>query len=211
MRITFNIERLVPRFLLNDPNGYALAKAIEKAFRICAEAAQRGIDIIQDPYKMPEWRLDERAGELNCIYDYNGTIEQKRYWIINATYLFQTYGTPQAIYNFLEGFFQNIKVEEYWEYGGDLFHFRVAVSDPNNDQAKLDWAIKAIGGVKNCRSILDDVFFENFAGILVSADTDYRGSFYPYVSSPAALGGGATQDDADQVADNDLTEEWGNE
>lgn len=173
MNISFNIERLVPRFLLADKNGYALAKAIEQAFQLVAEGAQHGIDIIQDPYKMPEWRLDELAGELGCLYDYNGTIEQKRYWIINATYLYTVYGTPQAIYNFLEGYFQTVQVEEAWEYGGDPYHFRVTVSGGNYGADVISWAQKAIQNVKNVRSVLDAVTIDNSSEIIVTADMDY--------------------------------------
>lgn len=195
MKISFNIERLVPRFLLNDKNGYALAKAIERAFQIVAEAAQNGLDIIQDPYKMPEWRLDELAGELGCLYDYNGSIEQKRYWIVNATYLYTVYGTPQAIYNFLEGYFQNVLVEEWWEYGGEPFHFRVTVSGGSYDADKIAWAQKAIMNVKNVRSVLDGVTIDSSSEIVVSADTDWFYVQYPY----------AAEDD--QTAANDLTED----
>ncbi|MBQ9252236.1 MAG: hypothetical protein IJ188_06350 [Clostridia bacterium] len=173
MRISFNIEKLVPRFILNDKNGYALAKAIERAFQLVAEGAQYGIDILQDPYKMPEWRLDELAGELGCLYDYNGTIDQKRYWIINATYLYSVYGTPQAIYNFLEGYFQTVQVEENWEYGGEPFHFRVTVSGGNYDADVIAWAQKAISNVKNVRSILDNVTIDNSSEIIISADMDW--------------------------------------
>jgi len=194
VNITFNIERLVPRFLLADKNGYALAKAIERAFQLVAEGAQRGLDIIQDPLKMPEWRLDELAGELGCLYDYNGTVEQKRYWVMNATYLYTVYGTPQAIYNFLEGYFQTVQVEENWEYGGDPFHFRVTVSGGSYDSDKIAWAQKAIMAVKNVRSVLDTVLIDNSSEILVSADTDHFEVAYPYAAVD------------DQVAANDLAE-----
>ena len=194
MRIDFNIERLVPRHILADKNGYALAKAIERAFQIVAEAAQTGIDIIQDPEKMPEWRLDERAGELGCLYDYNGTIEQKRYWISQATYLYSVYGTPQAIYNFLEGSLQTVEVEENWQYGGEPFHFRVTVSGEGYESDRITWATKAILGVKNVRSILDDVTIDNSSEIIVTADTDW----FPVQTLYAA--------EDDQTAANGLTE-----
>ncbi|MBQ6960879.1 MAG: hypothetical protein IJP78_07890 [Clostridia bacterium] len=182
MDINFQIERLVPRFLLRDKNGYALAKAIERCFQMAAESAQHGIDIIQDPEKMPEWRLDELAGELGCLYDYNASIEKKRYWITNATYLYTVYGTPQAIYNFLEGYFQVVTVEENWEYNGDPFHFRVVVSNPTYDADKITWAQKAVSEVKNVRSVLDNVTIDSSAEIVVSADTDY---FYVQNEYPA--------------------------
>jgi len=179
MDITFKIERLVPAFLLRDKNGYALAKAIERAFQLVAEGAQYGIDIIQDPYKMPEWRLDELAGELGCLYDYNGSIESKRYWVINAIKLYTVYGTPQAIYNFLEGMFSNVEVEEFWQYGGEPFHFRVIISDSGYVADRVLWAQKAINAVKNVRSVLDGVTVDASGEIVVTADTDY---FYiPYL------------------------------
>ena len=193
MNISFNIERLVPRFLLGDRNGYALAKAIERAFQLAAEAAQRGLEIISDPEKMPEWRLDEMAGELNCLYDYNGTPEQKRYWIANATYLYTIYGTPKAISSFLEGYFKTVEVEESWQYDGDPFHFRVTVSGSNSEES-IAWAQKAIAAVKNVRSILDDVTVDNSGTLILTADMDYFRSPYFF--------------DADELTTGDGIEEW---
>lgn len=177
-----NIERLLPRFILSDKNGYAIAKAIEHIFQRVADAAVRGVEIIQDPQKMPEWRLDELANELGCLYDFNGTIEQKRYWIENATYLYTVYGTPQAIYNFLEGYFQNVQVEEFWEYGGEPFHFRVTVSGESYDAKKIAWAQKAIENVKNVRSVLDAVAIDSSSEITVSLETDCLEVPYLYAS-----------------------------
>jgi len=197
MRITFNIERLVPRYILDDDNGHALAKAIEKAWRYCAEKVEEGIGIVLDPMKMPEWRLDEYAGELGCVYDYNGTIDQKRYWVINAQYLQSVFGTKQAIYNFLEGFFQEVRVEEWFEYNGQPYHFRVTVSDPNYTNEKNAWAVKAIEAVKNVRSKLDDITLNNEAQIVVSGETERWDVIVPYASTD------------DQTAANDLTD-WEN-
>ena len=172
MGMKIDARYLVPRFILNYKNGYALAKAMEHIFQTVADAAERGIEILQDVSKMPEWRLDERAGELGCLYDYDGSIEQKRYWIANARGLYRQYGTPQAIYSFLEGYFQNISVEENWEYGGEPFHFRVTVSGGDYNARKIAWAQKAILNVKNVRSVLDAVTIDSSGEILVSGDAD---------------------------------------
>lgn len=75
------MERLFPKYLLNDKNGYALAKAIIKGMEIFIQTVQSGIDTVLDVDKMPEWRLDELAREYNCLYDYNEDIETKRRWI----------------------------------------------------------------------------------------------------------------------------------
>ena len=155
MKINFSIERLTPRFLYRDKNGYALCKAIERAFQMAAESAERGLSIIQNPDKMPEWRLDEMAWELNCLYDYTADEESKRFWIKNAIWLFTAYGTPQAVINYLGGNYQFVRVEEYWEYGGAPFHFKVILENPGVPGGAVEWAAKAIVETKNVRSILD--------------------------------------------------------
>lgn len=186
--LKFDVDRLIPRFLRSDRNGYALARAMEHIFQRVADAVIRGIEIIQDVSKMPEWRLDELATELNCLYDYNAGIEQKRYWIANATKLYRVYGTPQAINNFLEGYFQNVQVEENWEYGGEPFHFRVTISGESYDAKKIAWAQKAIENVKNVRSILDSVSIDSSSEILVSAETDNFEVPYLYASETELCG-----------------------
>lgn len=173
MKITFDIGRIVPKYLLADRNGRAVAKAIEAAFQYVAGQAENGLEILNDVDKMPEWRLDEYAGELGCLYDYNATVEQKRYWLKNAQYLSSVMGTKQAIYNFLEGYFQMVDIEEFWQYGGDPFHFRVIVSGTQYDETKINWARKAILAMKNVRSVLDSVTIETGGEIIVSADTEW--------------------------------------
>lgn len=173
MKITFDIGQLVPKYLLVDRNGKAMAKAIEAAFQYVAKATEDGLDILKDVDKMPEWRLDEYANDLGCLYDYSGTVEQKRYWLKNAKYLSDVTGTRQAIYNFLEGYFNMVEVEEFWQYGGEPFHFRVIVSATQYDEQKINWARKAIMSMKNVRSVLDSITIESGGEIIVSVDTEY--------------------------------------
>ena len=153
--IDFTIHQLFPDFILADKNGYAMAKAIERALQIMCSTIQTGVDNLQDIDKMPEWRLDEMAWELGCLYDHNANIETKRRWIKDATPLYSALGTPQAIYNFIEGFFDQVELEEHWQYAGDPFHFRVTVSGEWND-ANEAWLRRAIEASKNVRSVLDD-------------------------------------------------------
>lgn len=176
-RITFDISRLVPRFLYKDKNGYAISRAIERAFQYVAAKVENGIAVIQDPEQMPEWRLDEMAGELGCLYDYSGTLESKRYWIANAIPLYAITGTPQAIYDFLGGVFDDIELEEFWQYDGDPFHFRVTVEGvwtPENEA----WARNAIAMAQNARSVLDGLRIGCRAAIGISAVGEIKARFY---------------------------------
>lgn len=176
--IDFSIHRLFPDFILADKNGYAMAKAIERALQIMFETVQTGIDTVQNIDKMPEWRLDEMAWELGCLYDYNGNIENKRHWIKDATPLYSALGTPKAVYNFLDGFWDQVELEEHWQYSGDPFHFRVTVSGEWND-ANETWLRRAIAASKNVRSVVDDIAIGSGTTIIVRGEGAELARFVP--------------------------------
>jgi P2-related tail formation protein len=178
--IKFRIEELVPRFLLKDKNGYALSKAIERALQIMCDKVKEGLDIILDVEKMPEWRLDEMAWELGVLYDYTAEVKEKRRWIREALPMFAAYGTPQAIYDYLLGVFDTVKVEENWEYGGEPFRFRVIVGG-DYTQEKEAWSLKAIEQTKNVRSVLDALISVQGAdsGIVIKSGNIGASILYP--------------------------------
>lgn len=156
--VTFDIADLFPRFLLNDKNGHAMAKAMEAGLKYFLEKCQDGLDTLTDIDKMPEWRLDELAWEYGILYDYRADIETKRAWIKDATPYYLLYGTVAGIKQYLEGRFDSIDVQECWQYGGDPFHFRVIVTGEWSDEAD-EWAKKAVAATKNVRSVLDTITF----------------------------------------------------
>lgn len=181
--IEFDITRLWPKFILRDKNGYALAKAIEAGLRYFLERCQQGLDCVLDPDKMPEWRLDEMAWELNCLYDYSATVEAKRKWIKDAIPLYSIWGTPQSIIEYLTGYFDAIELEENWQYGGDPYHFRVTLTGEWTDE-KETWARRAIETAKNVRSVMDTLAAGAGATILVGAALDGYWRFqYPMTGS----------------------------
>ena len=162
---TFNIEQWVPKFILNDKNGYAIAKAIEAAMQTMNDTVAEGLACIIDFDTMPEWRLDELAWEYNCLYDYNASIETKRNWIKNASRFYLTYGTPAGIVQYLQGVYGSVNVEEAAQYGADPYHFRVIVTGEWS-QASDAWAQKAVEATKNVRSVLDNIIF-NSGGVTI--------------------------------------------
>lgn len=186
--IDFTIHQLFPDFILADKNGYAMAKAIERALQIMCSTIQTGVDNLQDIDKMPEWRLDEMAWELGCLYDHNANIEIKRRWIKDATPLYSALGTPQSIYNFIEGFFDQVELEEHWQYAGDPFHFRVTVSGEWND-ANEAWLRRAIEASKNVRSVLDDIALGSGTTIIVSGEGGELARFCPPLTGDGLYAG----------------------
>ena len=186
--IDFTIHHLFPDFILADENGYAMAKAIERALQIMCSTIQTGVDNLQDIDKMPEWRLDEMAWELGCLYDHNANIEKKRHWIKDATPLYSALGTPRAIYNFLKGFFDHVELEEHWQYPGEPFHFRVTVSGEWND-ANEAWLRRAIEASKNVRSVLDDIALGSGTTIIVSGEGGVMARYSPPLTGDGLYAG----------------------
>ena len=128
------------------------------------------------------------AWELGCLYDHNANIETKRRWIKDATPLYSALGTPQAIYNFLEGFFDQVELEEHWQYAGDPFHFRVTVSGEWND-ANEAWLRRAIEASKNVRSVLDDIALGSGTTIIVSGEGGELARFCPPLTGDGLYAG----------------------
>lgn len=157
---TFQCKQWVPQFLLNDKNGYAMAKAIEAAVQYMNDKIQEGLDCLTDYDSMPEWRLDELAWETNCIYDFTADVETKRLWIKNAGPYYRIYGTPSSIKKYMRSYsnFGEAAIEESWEYRGQPFHFRVIIQGDETPENEA-WARKAIEQAKNVRSVLDEIIF----------------------------------------------------
>lgn len=167
--MNFELRQLFPTFLLADHNGYAMAKAIEAGLRMMCKTVQGGMDALQDVDKMPEWRLDEMAWETGCLYDYNADVAVKRRWVKNAIPYYSLFGTVQAIYEVLDGYFENIVVEESWEYGGEAFHFRVSAEGEWTKEAS-ELLGRIVERAKNVRSILDGLVSADAAAIGIATE-----------------------------------------
>lgn len=149
-----DIKGLVPRFILKDRNGFAMAKAIEAGLNNYLAICQQALGVWGDVDAMPEWRLDELAWEYNIPYDHTAAVEKRREWVRNAYELSRLWGTAEGIRRYLDGYFDNADIEEYWKYGGDPYHFRLALSGEWSDENHA-WTMNAANMVKNLRSVLD--------------------------------------------------------
>lgn len=191
--IEVDIRQLVPRFLLKDKNGGAIAAAIEAAMRYMTGRAREGFDLIAHTGTMPEWRLDEMAWELNCLYDYRGSADQKRRWIENSIPIYRVYGTPRAIINYLEGMFEGVEVEENQLYGGDPYHFRVTLTGEWTDE-KEAWARRAADVARNVRSVLDAIAVGSHHRLFIGGSGGAAARFLYGVTGDSLLTGTVPQD-----------------
>lgn len=157
--IQFDIKNLVPHFILEDRDGWAMAKAIEAGMKHFLKVAQTAVDTWGNPDAMPEWRLDEMAWEYNIPYDYTADVEIKREWIRNVFALSKLYGTPDGIVQYMGAYYEDAQLQENWAYNGNPYHFRMVFPDSWTPE-KVAWATKTINEVKNVRSVLDSFYFK---------------------------------------------------
>ena len=171
----FDITKFLPRFLLEDKNGYAMAMAIGAGIKALNDGLLEGVGCVTDPDAMPEWRLDEVAWEYDIPYDYTAEPEVKREWIRNAYEISRLFGTRAGIERMMEAFVGSADVAEAPEYGGSAFHFRVRYTG-SWDQDRVKWANTALRAAKNVRSVLDSYTFGRKIGVPVFAG----GALYTY-------------------------------
>jgi phage tail P2-like protein len=160
-----DVKQMVPAFLLDDNNGYAMAKMIEYAMEYLRKACTRGLEIVFDIDKMPEWRLDELAWEYDVTwYDADADIDSKRAQIKAAQAFFDKMGTPKAVEEALAAVYGAGRLEEWWEYGGEPYHFSVYVTDASALTEKRARFMKLLSMVQNVRSVLDNVYYSGASG-----------------------------------------------
>ncbi len=104
--------------------------------------------------------LDILAADLKVEwYDYEGTVEEKRKTIRECIDVHRYKGTKYAVETALKGVYENVRVSEWFEYGGEPYHFKVTIYDSANNDEKRSRILYKIKYYKNLRSVLDDVVF----------------------------------------------------
>ncbi|GAK06023.1 putative phage tail protein [Geomicrobium sp. JCM 19037] len=93
-------------------------------------------------------------------YERSMGLETKRELISDAVFLHQTRGTPAAVERLITTLFNDGRVEEWWEYGGEPYMFRVITNNPSANQERALEFIRAVNAVKNMRSHLETVILE---------------------------------------------------
>lgn len=145
----------VPFSVLRDEDKDKLARAIApELVKIIGNAA-----IFPRIEEMSEAVLDILAYDLKVDwYEYSAPIENKRCAIKEAMFVHRYKGTKYAVETALHSVFTDAKVEEWFEYGGEPFHFKLTVygSSSGND---LKGLIARIQYAKNLRSVMDNVLF----------------------------------------------------
>jgi len=172
--IDFDIGQLAPRFLMDDRNGRAMARAMEAGMMAALEVVRRGVELVIDVQSMPEWRLDELAWELNTPwYIHDAGIDAKRSAILRGENVNRRLGTPWAVETVAGMYFGASEVQEWHDYDGEPFHFQVLTGNLNAATLHSVVFRELVERTKNARSVFDGVIvnprtptLEMWAGML---------------------------------------------
>lgn len=157
------VVNLLPQSLKSDPFVVALAEAVEKELKEAYREAERLANFM-DVDNLPESVLDHLLWYFHITYDEGAglatTIEEKRRLVKNAIKIHRIKGTKKALEMVLEILDMRGRITEWFEYGGEPYHFRVELLEITNkglsddSLALLDRLIEAY---KNKRSWLEAI------------------------------------------------------
>ena len=108
--------------------------------------------------ELDEGILDILAEDLKIDwYDYDATLEIKRRTVKDSWYVHRRMGTVAAVEKALSDVWPDSQVEEWFQYGGDPFHFRVILDATEDDNPiYIDTALDKVRLFKPARAAIDN-------------------------------------------------------
>lgn len=155
------LQHFLPSSIASDNNVKAISKAADEMLHGVAENTA-AILLLPHLDELPEAVIDELAWKYHIdTYNADFDVTIKRELIRQSIGWHRRKGTPAAVTDMLNTIYSTAKLEEFWEYGGKPYHFRVIIGDDRlaSQQAVGD-IVKTIRLSKNVRSWLDGVKFE---------------------------------------------------
>ena len=152
----------LPPALKNDPDMMALAQTISAQLQATAAEIRKNI-IYARIDELDEATLDVLAYDLHVDwYDYSYPIEVKRRTIRDSIQVHRRLGTKYAVEKALGAVYPGTKVEEWFEYGGDPYKFRVVIgaTEAGITAERQAAVLDRVRFYKNLRSHLEAISYQ---------------------------------------------------
>jgi len=152
-----DLMKLIPVFMKNDRAVQALVNGINPLIRAIAANIKK-LRIWDQIDELSEAELDQLAWELDVDwYNYKADIATKRTIIKQSDLIHAKRGTKWAVEQLIKAYFGDGEVREWFEYGGEPYHFKVITSNPGVTQELAAQFKRAIDSSSNIRSWLDTI------------------------------------------------------
>ena len=147
---------IFPEYLKKYKNLTAFSKNIEKTFKTYIVSKIQNLALFYNLEIQEDKVLDEIAWFFN-IDKYRTDLDReiKIKLIKSAYWVHSKKGTKTAVISQLKNLNYEIKIEEWFEYGGRPFTFRLITGNESKDKNWLKNVLSLIEEYKNVRSILE--------------------------------------------------------
>lgn len=172
-----DILKFQTQHMQKDPTTMAMSAALNPIFQEIAEEIKQSL-IFSRVDELPEKLLDELAWELKIDwYDATAAIEIKRALIKSSDKVHMYLGTPYAVELVIQDYFGDGFVQEWFDYGGNPYMFKVVTNNVSVSGELANQFIKVLNAVKNRRSHLEEIIIalsgemnNYFAGVVHTGD-----------------------------------------
>lgn len=154
------LKETLPDSIRKDRTVQDICDAIKKEMQAVSRAAGYCL-LLPRLDELSETLLDELAWEYHVdLYDQNYDIGQKRELVRQALENHRKKGTAAVVRNVVSIILEDGRVEEWFQYGGEPYHFRVIlILGPMASEDTIQKLVDTVYAVKNVRSWLDYVQF----------------------------------------------------
>lgn len=161
MRLTdVDLLRLIPAFMRDDRNAKAFAYAVNSKIAEVSQAIVHA-KIYSRIDSLSEEVLDELAWQFNIVeYRNEYDISVKRELIKGCMQLHYKRGTVAAVEDAVKKIFGDATVEEWFDYGGNPYHFKVRTSNIGATDEMVQEVARVVKETQNVRSYLEEVIIE---------------------------------------------------
>jgi phage tail P2-like protein len=169
-----SILNLMPPNLAADKNIKMMAQAFDEVLRDI-------IGKIPDVEMIPNLILNKIVNETLIdllawqfhvdFYEPGLPIEIKRELVLKSLDWHYRKGTPSVVEEIVSTVFAKAKIQEWYEYGGHPYRFRIATEEQMPDVEAVKKLRRAIDSVKNTRSCLDNLtYLTDFIDRVITKD-----------------------------------------
>lgn len=154
----YNIHEHLPDSLAKQ-NIIELAKVIDEKLHEINALSELAL-VYPRIDDLTEEFIDELAVQFHVDF-YSSTlpIEKKRALVKNSIAWHMRKGTASVVQEMATIVFDDASVEEWFEYGGDPFFFRIMILQSEMSEEGIAQVIRLLNAVKNVRSWLDHIGF----------------------------------------------------
>ncbi len=158
---TVNFTDYLPDVLKNDSKMKALAEAVSEQFIKISKNIDTVL-IYSRIDELPEELIDILAYDMHVDwYDYSFPLNVKKAVLKSSVKVHKKMGTKYAVETALKALYPKSKIEEWFEYGGEPYHFRVILNAENeNIQISMKDMEKEIQMYKRLSAHLDSINIE---------------------------------------------------